>query len=281
MEPKKVVLITGASSGMGAAAQLFLERGWAVYAGARRVERMAELERLGARVSALDVTKTDSNRAFVDQAVAEQGRVDVLVNNAGYGEYGSVEDLPLARVRDQFDVNFFGAVDMAQLVLPIMRGQGSGRIVNISSIGGDLYTPLGAFYHATKSALQQYSDTLDTETRPFGVRSVVVQPGGTQSEWSKIALANARHNLAPDSAYRPLVEAIERLISGREASVTSQDLAQVFYRAATAAKPKRRYLHSAGDRLAVWAARSLPNVYRTGLRIVLQRLHQRRDLDAE
>ncbi|MDR1432555.1 MAG: SDR family NAD(P)-dependent oxidoreductase [Propionibacteriaceae bacterium] len=274
MEPKKTVLITGASSGMGlACAELFARRGWTVHAGARRVDRMAGLATLGVHVHALDVTNTESNRAFVDAALlAGQGRIDVLVNNAGYGEYGPVEDLPMERVRAQFDVNFFGAVELTKLVLPTMREQGSGRIVHISSIGGDLYTPLGAFYHATKAALQQFSDTLDAEVRSFGVRSTVVQPGGTQSEWSEIALSTAKQNTAPDSVYLPLAEAIDRLLSGQSASATSADLAEVFYRAATADHPKRRYLHSAGDRMAVWIARCLPNLYRSGIRLAIRRL---------
>jgi NAD(P)-dependent dehydrogenase (short-subunit alcohol dehydrogenase family) len=254
-----------------AAAKFFLARGWAVYAGARRVDRMIQLERLGAHVQALDVTKTQSNRAFVKAAMTKEGRIDVLVNNAGYGEYGPVEDIPMAQVRAQFDVNFFGAVQLTQMVLPIMRAQRAGRIVHISSIGGDLYTPLGAFYHATKAALQQFSDALDAEVRRFGVRSVIVQPGGTQSEWAEVALANSLRNTAANSAYRQLVDTIARLMPRMAGSTTSQDLAKVFYRAATDPRPKRRYLNSVGDRLIVWAARSLPGVYRRGMNAVLTR----------
>jgi NAD(P)-dependent dehydrogenase (short-subunit alcohol dehydrogenase family) len=273
MESKRVVLITGASSGMGlASAKLFAIRGWQVYAGARRLERMDPLAAMGVHVRALDVTDAASNQAFVDAALAEQGRIDGLINNAGYGEYGPVEDIPMERIRAQFEVNFFGAVELTRLVLPVMRAQGFGRIVHISSIGGDLYTPLGAFYHATKAALQQFSDTLDAEIRRFGVRSVIVQPGGTQSEWSQIAVASAKQNTAADSAYRPLTEAINRLLSGRTAGATSTDLAALFYRAATAERPKRRYLNSLGDRLAVWTARSLPNLYRNAIHLGLKRL---------
>jgi short-subunit dehydrogenase len=255
-----------------AAAELFARRGWHVYAGARRVERMTELAALGVRVLTLDVTNSESNQAFVNTALTEQGRIDVLINNAGYGEYGPVEDIAMDRVRAQFAVNFFGAVELTKLVLPTMRGQASGRVVHISSIGGDLYTPLGAFYHATKAALQQFSDTLDAEVRRFGVRSVVVQPGGTQSEWAQVALATAKRNTALDSVYRPLVEAVDRLLSGRTASATSADLAKVFYRAAVAERPKRRYLNSVGDRLVVWTARALPNLYRSGMHQGIKRL---------
>jgi short-subunit dehydrogenase len=161
-------------------------------------------------------------------------------------------------------LTFFGAADLAQLVFPIMRAQKSGRIINISSIGGDVYMPLGAYYHATKAALQQWSDSLDIEIAPFGVRSLVIQPGGTQSAWSDIAMGRARVNLKPDSVYTSLVDKVSALLTTNEhtSGASSEDLAQVFYKAATDARPKRRYFHAFSDRAMVWLARSCPRVFK-------------------
>ncbi len=189
---QKIVAITGASNGMGfEAAELFAKRGWKVYAGARRVEKIPQYEN-NIKALKLDVTSSESNQAFVKKILDEAGHIDVLINNAGYGEYGPAEEIPMDKIRNQFETNFFGAVELTQLVLPTMRAQNYGRIVNISSIGGDVYMPLGAYYHATKAALQQWSDVLDLEVAQFGIRSVCVQPGGTQSSWDSLRRSHAR-----------------------------------------------------------------------------------------
>lgn len=272
----KVVAITGASNGMGfAAAELFAKQGWTVYGGARRVEKIPAAEHIHALK--LDVTDHASNQAFIDKIFQQEKRIDVLINNAGYGEYGPVEDTSLDHARRQFETNFFGAADLAQLVLPIMRAQKSGRIINISSIGGDVYMPLGAYYHATKAALQQWSDSLDIEITPFGVRSLVIQPGGTQSAWSDIAMGHARENLKPDSVYTSLVDKVSALLTTNEhtSGASSEDLAQVFYKAATDARPKRRYFHAFSDRAMVWLARSCPRVFKKAFMTALNYLGNR------
>lgn len=272
----KVVAITGASNGMGfAAAELFAKQGWTVYGGARRVEKIPAAEHIHALK--LDVTDHASNQAFIDKIFQQEKRIDVLINNAGYGEYGPVEDISLDHARRQFETNFFGAADLAQLVLPIMRAQKSGRIINISSIGGDVYMPLGAYYHATKAALQQWSDSLDIEITPFGVRSLVIQPGGTQSAWSDIAMGHARENLKPDSVYTSLVDKVSALLTTNEhtSGASSEDLAQVFYKAATDARPKRRYFHAFSDRAMVWLARSCPRVFKKAFMTALNYLGNR------
>lgn len=272
----KVVAITGASNGMGfAAAELFAKEGWIVYGGARRVEKIPNAEHIHALK--LDVTDHTSNQAFIDTIFQQEKRIDVLINNAGYGEYGPVEDTSLDHARRQFETNFFGAADLAQLVLPIMRAQKSGRIINISSIGGDVYMPLGAYYHATKVALQQWSDSLDIEITPFGVRSLVIQPGGTQSAWSDIAMGHARENLKPDSVYTSLVDKVSALLTTNEhtSGASSEDLAQVFYKAATDARPKRRYFHAFSDRAMVWLARSCPRVFKKAFMTALNYLGNR------
>ena len=139
----------------------------------------------------MDVTDDDSMRAGVEQIVAETGRIDVLVNNAGYGSYGAIEDVPLDEARRQFDVNVFGAMRLTQLVLPHMRAQRSGTVVNISSMGGKIHTPLGGWYHGTKFAVEALSDCLRLEVKPFGIDVVVIEPGGIRTEWGEIAAEKA------------------------------------------------------------------------------------------
>ncbi|ELA07564.1 short-chain dehydrogenase [Weissella ceti NC36] len=280
MGKKKVIVITGASSGMGkASAELFVKKGWQVYAGARRTDKMKELGYMGVRVLPLDVSKTERNQKFIETVLQEQGRIDILINNAGYGQYGAVEYTDMKQVRQQFEVNVFGAIELSKLVLPAMREQGFGRIINISSIGGDVYMPLGAFYHATKAALQQFSDSLDLEVSQFGIRSVVVQPGGTQSEWSKIAMENARKDLPEDSPYQKLIDSVSTILVNNEGKTTSADLAKVFYKAATDAKAKRRYLNSTSDKMIVWASRTMPNVYKKVMQSMLDNnMHNKKQI---
>lgn len=186
-----VVLITGASSGIGkATAKLLLAKGYKVYAGARRVENLKELEYLGGVIMPLDVTDEDSLRKAVEMVMEGSGRLDILINNAGYGAHGAIEDVPLAEARRQFDVNVFGLARLTQLVLPIMRKQGSGKIINISSIAGKITLPLGGWYHATKHALEAYSDALRLEVRRFGIKVILIEPGAIKTEWDNVAMAN-------------------------------------------------------------------------------------------
>jgi len=257
MTEQNVILITGASSGMGyAATKLFAERGWQVFAGARRVEKIPQLANVHGL--SLDVTDSESNQNFVETAVAEAGRIDVLLNNAGYGEFGPLEEVSLTNARKQLDTNLLGAAELAQLVLPTMRAQGTGRIINNSSVGGDLYTPLGGWYYVAKHALNTWSDVLDTEIRQFGLRSVVVAPGGTESSWAEIALKNVTKNLKEESPYQPMVDATMQLMDRAvtTSSATALDLAKIFYRAATDRLPHRRYYYSVADRLVSHFARA-------------------------
>lgn len=262
----RVVIITGISSGMGRASALYFKKqGFEVYGGARRVNKLVELNEAGIHTQVLDVTDKISIRSLVDRAISEQGQIDVLINNAGYGEYGPLEEVPIANAKKQFEVNLFAVGQVTQLVLPMMRQQGFGRIVNISSIGADVYSPLGGWYHATKASLNMWSDVLDSEVRNFGIRSVVVQPGLTKSEWSKIAFENARKNLVENSPYDGLVDKVEQLFSEIGTGATSEQLAQVFYKAATDIHPKRRYYHSLVDHEMVMIAKTMPNIYRNVL----------------
>jgi NAD(P)-dependent dehydrogenase (short-subunit alcohol dehydrogenase family) len=184
----QVALVTGGSSGIGECTVLeLLDAGYVVYTAARRVERMQPLADAGAHVFAMDVTDDASMVAGIGRIIDEQGRIDVLVNNAGYGSYGAVEDVPIEEARRQFEVNVFGLARLIQLATPHMRAQRSGRIINISSIGGKFYEPFGGWYHATKFAVEGLSDSLRLELKPFGVDVVIIEPGPIITEWNEIA----------------------------------------------------------------------------------------------
>src|SRR5919199_2834058 len=182
------VPITGCSSGIGrATAERLAARGYTVYASARRIDAIADLEARGCRVLALDVTDEDSMQAAVRTVCDEQGAVGALVNNAGYSQSGAIEEVPIAEVRRQFETNVFGLVRMCQLVLPGMRAQGYGRIVNVSSMGANFTFPGGGFYHATKYAVEAISDALRFEVKSFGIDVVIVQPGIIRSGFADAA----------------------------------------------------------------------------------------------
>ena len=241
---KLVVLITGASSGMGhEAAKLFAEQGHKVYAGARRVEKMAALEPLGVVPVGMDVTKPDDNAAVVDRMIAAEGRIDVLVNNAGFGLYGPVEDIPLDDARYQFEVNLFGLADLTQQVLPHMRAKKSGRIVNVSSVGGKIFTPFGAWYHATKHALEGWSDALRLEVAPFGIQVSVIEPGGIRTDWGGI-VGEGMKKYYDGSAYQAQMDPFMKLMNGYDTDPRGTEprvLAEEFLKAATDPRPRRRH----------------------------------------
>src|SRR3954464_4926513 len=186
----KAVLITGCSTGIGrATAEHLAGRGWTVYATARRPESIADLEGRGCRTLALDVTDEASMEAAVDHVVGAEGAVGVLVNNAGYSLSGALETLSMDDVRRQFETNVFGLLRMCQLVLPGMRDQGWGRIINISSMGANLVFPGGGAYHATKFAVNALSDALRFEVKGFGVDVTVIEPGLITTEFGETASA--------------------------------------------------------------------------------------------
>ncbi|SFD81792.1 oxidoreductase [Paracidovorax konjaci] len=240
----KTALVTGASSGIGEAAALKLKAlGYTVYAAARRTDRMRHLANAGIHVLAMDVTDDESMQAGIQRIVALSGRIDVLVNNAGYGSYGAVEDVSLDEARAQFDVNVFGAARLIQLVLPHMRRQASGTIVNITSMGGKIHTPLGAWYHGTKFALEAISDCLRMEVEPFGIDVVVIEPGGIKTEWAGIA-ADKLRAVSGHGPYAAQARAMAQSMDG-EASRKRQSppelIAETIARAVTARRPKTRY----------------------------------------
>ena len=185
------VLITGCSSGIGRATALSLhEAGLTVYASARNVESLADLADMGIQTLRLDVTDEESMAAAVTAVEADAGSVGVLINNAGYGLYGPVEQQPMSEVRRQFETNFFGLVRLTQLVLPGMRRARRGRIVNVSSMGGRTTLPGGAFYHASKHAVEAFSDALRMEVAQFGIDVVLIEPGPVKTPWNDVAAAS-------------------------------------------------------------------------------------------
>lgn len=185
---QKVILLTGASSGIGRETALRLARqGHIVYGAARRLQLLEPLRAQGVRPLQLDVTDADSCRAAVQTVVQAEGHIDVLINNAGYGHFGAVEDVPLDEARRQLDVNLFGLARLTQLVLPHMRRQHHGRIINTSSIGGHFTSYLGAWYHVSKYAVEAFSDALRMELRPHGIDVVLIEPSSIRTPWGDIA----------------------------------------------------------------------------------------------
>jgi NAD(P)-dependent dehydrogenase (short-subunit alcohol dehydrogenase family) len=259
---KPVALVTGGSSGIGeSTARALLAKGFVVYAVARRVDRMATLASEGVRVFAMDVTDDASMVAGIDRIVAEQGRIDVLVNNAGYGSYGAVEDVPIDEARRQFEVNVFGLARLVQLVTPHMRSRRSGRIINISSIGGKFYEPFGAWYHATKFAVEGFSDSLRMELRPFGIQVVLIEPGPIRTEWNEIARDSLLER-SGDGAYagwaRKAHDVMERFDEPSRAS-TPEEVADKIVKAALARRPAARYPVGRGARVITTSRDLLPD----------------------
>lgn len=257
---RRVALVTGASSGIGeATARQLLEAGWQVYAGARRVERMASLAAAGARLLALDVEDDASMRAAIDRLIGEAGRIDALINNAGYGSYGALEEVPLEEGRRQFEVNVFGLARLTQLVLPAMRARRSGRIVNITSIGGKIGEPFGSWYHATKFAVEGLSDSLRMELHPFGIDVVIIEPGAIKTEWNGIARDGLlRHS--GDGPYRDGArEHVRMMASADQGALPSppEVVARTIVDAVQVARPKTRYAVGGGAGMILFLRRLL------------------------
>lgn len=251
---KKVALITGASSGMGkSTASILHGQGYIVYGAARRTEEMNDLKIKGMGVVSLDLTNDASIVEAVNTILGKEGRIDILVNNAGYGSYGAVEDVPLEEARRQFEVNLFGMARLTQLVLPAMRTQKSGRIVNISSMGGKIYTPLGAWYHATKHAVEGWSDCLRLELKEFGIDVVVVEPGGIKTPWGEIAAENLQKTSGHGAYARfanKMAENTKKMYTGDQLTDVNV-LGRTIAKAATVKNPKTRYVKGYMAKIAI------------------------------
>jgi NAD(P)-dependent dehydrogenase (short-subunit alcohol dehydrogenase family) len=255
MNGRQVVLITGASSGMGKeTAKRLLKEGYTVYTAARRVERMDDLKELGAIPIKMDITKEEDVVAAVEQIEQRHGGVDILINNAGYGSYGAIEDVPVDEARRQFEVNIFGLARLTQLVLPGMRRNRYGKIVNISSMGGKIYTPFGGWYHATKHALEGFSDCLRWETAPFGIDVIIIEPGGIAAPWGVIAGENLKRtsgNGAYAAAANQAADGMTEMYTSDRLSPPSL-IAETILKAVTARRPKTRYAVGFGARPSIF-----------------------------
>jgi short-subunit dehydrogenase len=251
---KKIVLITGASAGIGEATAIRLGKaGYVVYASARRVEKMKHLEDHGIHVLNMDITKDSDMVSGIENILLEQGRIDVLINNAGYGSYGALEDVPISEARYQFDVNIFGMARLTQLVLPHMRARHSGRIINISSMGGRFGEPHGAWYHASKFAVEGLSDCLRMELKQFGIDVVVIQPGAIITEWNTISRENLL-KVSGNTDYKDLAFKHFKMLEKGDGKMGSQPdvIARVIEKAIASNKPKTRYAAGSGAKLVLF-----------------------------
>ncbi|MFT4275893.1 MAG: oxidoreductase [Rhodopseudomonas sp.] len=245
VDRRKAALVTGASSGMGKEiAKGLIRDGYLVYVAARHTDRMADLVALGARSLRLDLADEAAIASVATSILAETGGVDVLVNNAGFGLYGPVEEIGLDEARYQFEVNVFGVARLTQLLLPAMRERRLGTIVNISSMGGKIYTVLGAWYHATKHALEGWSDCLRLELAPFGIDVVIVEPGLIETEFDDV-VANGLLKRSETGPYAELTRSVARATReayGQGRGTDPKVIADIVLKAVNAARPKTRYV---------------------------------------
>jgi short-subunit dehydrogenase len=247
---KKVILITGASSGMGKeSAKALIQQGHAVYTVARRIDQMQDLNAMGGHAIQMDVTKDSDIQNVVDTIIKKEGKIDVLWNNAGFGLYGSVEDVPVEDARQQFEVNLFGLAAITQKVLPYMRKANSGTIINTSSMGGKMYTPMGAWYHASKHAVEGFSDCLRLELKQFNINVVILEPGIIVTEFGDVMLKNISKYSA-QGAYADLtsklVVATKKMYEKGQGSKTTV-ISNTISKIVNERKPKTRY------RVGMWA----------------------------
>lgn len=262
----QTAIITGASAGIGEAmARTFAAVGATVVITARRQERLDalkhEIEQSGGRALAIagDINDASFRQTLIAETMKVTRRIDALINNAGYGQRGPIEMVPLDSIRQNFETNLFSVIGLTQLVIPVMRAQQSGRIVNISSVAGKIARPLSSIYDATKHALEAISDGLRGELAPFGIKVVVIEPGFILTEFLGVANKIAKPIIEQNSPYQPLFEGagagFQRL---RKMAGTPDDIAQLALLAVTAAHPKARYAAPKHAKLAIALKRWLP-----------------------
>lgn len=250
---KKVILITGASSGMGKeTAKKLIQQGHAVYTVARRIDKMQDLKNLGGYPMQMDITNDDDIQRVVDTIIKKEGKIDVLWNNAGYGLYGTVEEVPLETARNQFEVNLFGLAAMTQKVVPYMRKAKAGTIINTSSIGGKMYFPLGAWYHASKHALEGWSDCLRLELKQFNIKVVILEPGFIATEFGDVLLKQF-DTPNKDSAYKDMIDKLSKgtANSGNNVSQPSV-IADAVVKIVDSKNPKTRYKVGKFSKMMPW-----------------------------
>ena len=258
---QKVILVTGASSGIGYDVALRLAKeGHKVYAAARRVEKMEPLREVGVVTVRLDLTDDTSMQACVQTVLDAEGRMDVLVNNAGYGYFGAVENVTMEEARRQLEVNVFGLARMSQLVLPAMRRQGSGRIVNTSSIAGKMVLQFGGWYNVSKYSVEALSDAMRMELKPFGIDVVLIEPGGVKTEWGLIAARHLRESSASTPYESDGSRFADMMQYGYESNFLSKPhvITRAISRAVNSRRPRVRYRIGRGSHLLVALHAFLP-----------------------
>lgn len=256
---KKVILITGATSGIGYNTASFLaKQGHIIYGAGRRVEKLEGLSQVNPL--SLDMTDEASMKSAINTIIEKEGRIDVLVNNAGYGSYGAIEDVTIEEAKQQFEVNVFGLARLTQLVLPYMRAQKSGHIINTSSMGGRFTTYFGAWYHATKYAVEAFSDALRMETEEFGIEVSVIEPGGIKTDWGIIAankLADSAKGGAYETAALKTAQGMKKQYSSNMLS-NPMIVTKAISKAINSSRPKARYLIGFGAKPLVFLHAVLP-----------------------
>lgn len=262
----RAVLITGCSTGIGRATACRLAaRGWPVYATARRPDAISDLAAHGCRTLQLDVTDEASMQHAVAAVEAAEGAVGALVNNAGYGAVGAVEEMPVDEARRQFETNVFGPMRLTQLVVPGMRRQGRGRIVNLSSVGGRITVPGGGVYHASKHALEALSDVLRFELAGFGIAVVVVEPGAVRTRWFDTATVGLARRTDRSSPYARFHAAVAHQLDTAQTGLLAcfaaepEAAAHVVERAISSRRPRARYVVPFAARLFIASRRILPD----------------------
>ena len=242
---KKVILITGASSGIGKDTALSLiKEGHVVYGVARRLEMMKDIVQAGGYAIKMDILKERNIDNVVNQIIKEQSRVDVLINNAGYGLWGAVETISIDEAKRQFDVNIFGLAYLTKKIIPIMRKQKSGKIINMSSMGGKVYTPFGAWYHATKYALEGWSDCLRIELKSFGIDVILIEPGVIKTEFQDVMMDSTVER-SIGTPYEKKLKALEKATQemyARGIGSPASTITKLIIKAINSHNPKRRYV---------------------------------------
>ncbi len=241
---KKVVIVTGASSGIGKATALqLIKEGHTVYGAARRVEKMKDIVAAGGKAVAMDLTKHQQVHTAIQNIIDTEGRIDVLVNNAGYAVYGAVEEVTYEKAKEQFEVNLFGLAEATKAVLPTMRTQKSGTVINVTSVGGKVYGPLGAWYHATKHALEGWSDCLRVEVNPLGIDVIIIEPGVINTGFADAMDHKMdEDNDGPYQAFKKAMNNMMKNTSNPKQASHPSVIAQCISKALKAKNPKTRYV---------------------------------------
>ena len=264
---QRVAIATGTSSGIGYETSLILARnGFHTYATIRNLEKtksiteISNTEKLPLQVVQLDVTDDESVKDAINRIVAEKKRIDVLVNNAGYGLFGSLEDMSLEEIKKQFETNFFGVIRVTKQVLPVMREQNNGIIVNISSVGGRIGLPVLSAYHSTKFAVEGLSESILYEVEPFGIRVVIIEPGVIRTNIMNSSTA-AKKTLDPKSPYFKLIQKVQNHFKSNMENESSppEEVAKVILQAVMSENPELRYTVSTDASRIIQARTNMPD----------------------